>query len=52
VTAILLALGQMSFTQPGLMLEICGAQPCPESPRPWRKMRVAVCWDEADEEKL
>ena len=45
VTGILLALGQMSFRPGGLMEERVLAQPWPESPRPWRKMREAVCWE-------
>ena len=28
---------------PDLMLAMVLAQPCPVSPRPWRKMMVAVC---------
>ena len=44
VTAILFAVGQTTFTWGGRMAAMDEAQPWPVSPRPCRKMRVAVCW--------
>ena len=43
VTGIWFAVGQIIFTWDGLMFLIALAQVCPVSPRPWRKIMVAVC---------
>ena len=42
------AVGQMIFMLVGLISARVDAHPCPVSPKPWRKMRVAVCLPEAE----
>ena len=48
VTGIVGAVGQMIFMFVGRISARVDAQPCPVSPRPWRKIRVAVCLPEAE----
>ena len=42
VTGMIGAVGQITFMLAGLIVFRAPAQPTPVSPRPWRKMRVAV----------
>ncbi len=44
VTGVVGAVGQTILTFGGLISASVEAQPCPVSPRPCKKMSVAVCW--------